>query len=277
MQIKTITIVAVLAVGVGACSTREESSSNKTVERDADIDVADGDWKTQVQSRADAVAAADPTRYKAVSELAPIKTRKGTPRFVGEAVRDPAAASVLLQRLADGVDDAELRAALVEALPRTGGEYGAALVQMLPDESDADVRVVMVATLQRADATSAHTGLVLALTDEDPAVRAEAARVASMRVDGAALAGELSAALTDETPQVRAAAARTMGVLQLADARDTLVAGLDDGDADVRLQSLRAVRRIDPTFAARLTKLAALQADTDSRVANVAATIAAAQ
>ena len=267
---KTTQLLLLSAVLVAACSTREGEST--TVTREGEIAEAGkaGDWKVSAEERADAVRKDDPERFLAVSGLQPIKTRKGTPRFVGDAVRDPAAADVLLGRLAAGEEDPMVRAALVEALPRTGGEYGAELVAMLGDETDADVRVVMVAALERADAGSAQAGLVSALGDEDPIVRAEAARVVSMRPDGAALAGELEVALEDETPQVRAAAARTIGVLQLEDARDVLLSGLEDDDARVRLQSLRAIGRIDPAFAGSLPQLATLQADSDARVARVA-------
>lgn len=266
-----ITKLLLLSALLTACSTSSEEPT--TVTREGEVEAASAvaaDWKASAAERADKVRTDDPERFLAVDGLQPIKTRKGTPRFVGQAVRDPAAADVLLGRLAAGEEDPLVRAALVEALPRTGGEYGAELVAMLADETDADVRVVMVAALERADAASAHAGLVSALGDEDPIVRAEAARVASMRTDGAALAGELELALGDETPQVRAAAARTIGVLQVADARDTLVAGLTDSDARVRLQSLRAIDRIDPAYAASLPQLATLQGDADARVARVA-------
>jgi len=269
---KTTKLLLLSAVLLSACSTSGEEPT--TVTREGEITEAASpvaaDWKATANERADKVRTDNPERYMAVSGLQPIKTRKGTPRFVGEAVRDPAAADVLLGRLAAGEQDALVRAALVEALPRTGGEYGTELVAMLAEETDADVRVVMVAALERADAGAAHAGLVAALGDEDPIVRAEAARVASMRADGAALAGELELALADETPQVRAAAARTIGVLAVADARDALVSGLADSDARVRLQSLRAIDRIDPAYAAALPQLTTLQADADARVARIA-------
>lgn len=267
-----ITKLLLLSALLTACSTSSEEPSDVTREGEVTEAVSPvaADWKASANERADKVRTDDPERFLAVNGLQPIKTRKGTPRFVGQAVRDPAAADVLLGRLAAGEEDPMIRAALVEALPRTGGDYGAELVAMLADETDADVRVVMVAALERADAASAHAGLVSALGDDDPIVRAEAARVASMRTDGTALAGELQLALEDETPQVRAAAARTIGVLQVADARDTLVSGLTDSDAAVRLQSLRAIGRIDPAYAASLPQLATLRADADARVANVA-------
>ncbi|MEM6990538.1 MAG: HEAT repeat domain-containing protein [Myxococcota bacterium] len=261
-----IVVAVALASTLGACSTKGGKTGD-VVSREGEVTQ---DWKATAEVQSEEAAADDPALAAAVTALEPIRTRKGTLRFVGDSVRNPEAAPVLLARLAAGVDDPRMRAALVEALPRTGGDYGPAVAAMLTEETDADVRVVMVAALQRADAVSAHDGLVNALRDEDPAVRAEAARVASMREDGSALAGELQTALGDETPQVRAAVARTIGVLSLTDARDGLLPGLRDADAEVRLQSLRAVGRIDPSFAQGLADMTALRADTDARVAAAA-------
>lgn len=225
------------------------------------------DWRAEAT---EAVRSVDAAKAATIAGLEPITTRAGTLRFVGDYVRDPDAAAVFLSRLAAGVEDPALRAALVEALPRTGGAFGAALVGLFGEESDSDVRLAIVHALKRAEPVSAQEGLVLGLADEDPAVREEAARIASYREDGSALAGELSSALSDETPQVRAAAARALGVLEVSEARDAIMAGLADTSASVRLESLRAVGRLDPAFAATLPQTATLAADADPRIAGAA-------
>ena len=269
---KTNTLVLLSAILLAACDTEADAPGD--AHREAEVSaVSPSDWKVEARQRAEAVRAADPAGYAAVSGLRPIRTRKGTPRFVGELLRDPAAADVLLGRLVEGEDDPMLRAALVEALPRTGGHYGTALVSLLSEESDADVRVVMVAALERADALSARAGLSAALHDADPSVRAEAARVTSMRADGDVLAAALEGVLDDEASQVRAAAAHSLGVLESTDARDALLGGLDDADPVVRLESLRGLERIDPAFTASLPQLSSLQSDDDARVARVAARV----
>ncbi len=263
------TILLLTALGLTVCACDSDSSPDSTEARVAKVEAVDTDWKSTAQANAQAFRIADPQRFAQVDDLTPITTRKGTLLFVGDAVRNPQAADVLLSRLAAGEDDPAMRAALVEALPRTGGEFGPAIIAMLAEESDPELRVVMLGTLQRADASSAHVGLRAGLEDADPLVRAEAARVASMRADGSALATDLRRALLDEVPAVRAAAARTSGVLGLSDTRELLVEGLDDANAEVRLQALRAVGRIDPSFAKGLD-LSELRVDGDARVAGVA-------
>lgn len=265
MTTRITLIVALLAT---ACTQAAPDSEPTSRQANA------GDWKAEAAQDADTVRKTDPDRVLAFGELQPIRTRKGTLRFVGEAVRDPAAAPLLLARLAEGESDPEVRAALIEALPRTGGDYGGALVEMLGEEEDADLRVQMIAALERADAGAATEGLRVGLTDADPAVRVEAARVAGMRADGSALQPELVDALSDEAPPVRAAAARSIGVLALEDARDALLAGVADADDEVRLESLRAVGRLDPAFARTLPALKALQSDDDARISAVAAKLA---
>lgn len=216
-----------------------------------------------------------PAQVAELRALTPVATRAGHPRFTSDALGQPAAALVLLDRLSHGTDPAPLRAALAEALPRTGGAYASALVGLMALEADAEVRVAMVDALRRGAAEPALAGLRAGLVDPDPRVRAAAAEVTARRPDGATLAEPLIAALADDTAEVQHAAARSLGALAIADAFPALQARLSDKSADLRLHALRALTRIDADRASRLPELVGLRTDADPRVAEAAAKLAA--
>ncbi|MBI4953483.1 MAG: hypothetical protein HY908_15750, partial [Myxococcales bacterium] len=78
------------------------------------------------------------------------RARDGSLRYADEVVHDnPAAAAEILRRL-ESEPDAEARAALVRALPATGGAWLEAVRQRLAREPDAGVRRAMVALAPRA-------------------------------------------------------------------------------------------------------------------------------
>jgi HEAT repeat protein len=212
-------------------------------------------------------AAVDPL----LASLEPMRTRAGSLRFSTRAVHDPAAAAVFLHRLREGGEDEEVRRALVEALPRTGGDYGDALVDLLSDEDSAAVRVAMVGALRRAGTAAADTGLRLAIADRSPAVRAEAARVMGSRPDADAFEDVLADALTDQAPRPRAAAARSLGIVGDPSVLDPIAALWTDPDAEVRLEALRAASRIDPGAVRTRPDADALRDDPDPRVQRAAA------
>ncbi|MCA9687520.1 MAG: HEAT repeat domain-containing protein, partial [Myxococcales bacterium] len=140
------------------------------------------------------------------------------------------------------------RAALAAALPRTGGEWAEALVDMLAGEDDPAVRVAMVSTLHRAPPAIARRGLALGLDDGDAAVRYEAAMTAASVpsvTDEPALTGILRQRLTDGDARTRAAAARSLGVLGVTEAFAEIAALVADDDSHVRLESLQALGRLD--------------------------------
>jgi hypothetical protein len=213
----------------------------------------------------EAAATASPTRTE-LAMLAPQQTRAGTLRFTTDAIRAPGAADAFLERLHRRSDGAETRAALVEALPRTGGTYAHALAALLDDPAPG-VRAMVVHVARRADAAVAIAILERGLADTDAAVRGEALRSAAAH---GALASRVAGLLGDRDVAVRAEAARTLGVLRAAPARDRLERSLHDADPAVRLEALRALDRIAPGSLAGHAALDTLARDTDDRVARLA-------
>lgn len=206
--------------------------------------------------------------------LQPQMTRAGWVRFTDPAINNPEAAAILLERLIAGGDAPEVRAALAEAIGRTRGDYAVAVSELLASETDARVREMLIGTLGRqAPSPAALVGLATGLRDSVVEVRAAAARTIATRSDGDELGDELIGLLADSEPSVRSDAARTLGVLQLAQAKQPLVELLADANAEVRLDALRAVHRIDPQHAVELPVLAQLEQDSDARVQKLATKI----
>lgn len=272
---RTTPLLAALALAC-ACASAPETGDEPAAEQahapvsdDMSGEPALDAWQDWLR---DAVAAAERDAPAAVAELralAPATTRDGRPRFGSAALDRPEAAAILLDRLS-AEPDPQLRAALVDALPRTGGPYAAALVGMLPREADAQVRIAIVSTLRRAAPEPALAGLKRALADPDPGVRSAAAEVASRRRDGDTLADPLIAALSDPAVDVRIAATRSLGALAVASAFAPLQPHLSHESAELRLHTLRALGRIDRDRTAALPELARLAADPDPRVAAAA-------
>lgn len=142
--------------------------------------------------------------------LAPTKTRAGHVRFTGAGIHDPNAAVVFLRRLQAGADSADVRAALVEALPRTGGQYAHALPQLLAGEADVGVRQAIVFAAKRAPAAWATEILSRGFADDAWQVRAEAARVAGARADGATYKAQLITLQGDSDAAARQAASQAL-------------------------------------------------------------------
>lgn len=222
-------------------------------------------WRDRVKTDVATLAASSPERLAELTRLAPTKTRAGYVRFTSDAIHDPRAASVFLQRLSRGGEPEGVRAALVEALPRTGGVYADAAVELFAAEASASVRAAYVHVARRAPETHAIALMSRGLADRDAEVQAEAARSAASHPAGKRLAPELRAALASTSPEVRAETARTLGILKIAEARGELVARLSDSAADVRLEALRAIDRIEPAYVHSLP-LATLAKDDDPRV-----------
>ena len=233
------------------------------------------DWRASVTEGAARLQAADPQRFETLSSMAPRTTRAGTPRFTGPLVRDSQAAVVFLQRLTAGDESPPVRAALVEALPRTGASFGPALVDLLASESDGHVRAEMVTALRTADATSALEGLAQGFDDADARVRLAAARTSARRTDGVELADALVSAVADADAGVKLEAMRSLGALGVESATATLEAELGSSSADVRLAAVRALGRIDATGTAASSKVQALAHDADPRVAKAVAKLVA--
>ena len=233
----------------------------------------DGDWRTRAVQEVERVRSEHPELHATIASLEPRQTRAGFLRFTTSVIHDPAVAPVFLARLAEGGEPPAVRAAIVEALPRTGGEYAHAVLDLLSEESDPEVRAALVASLRRAPASAAVAGLERALHDDDPAIRTIAAETAAMHTEGHALADALRSTLADDHGPARAAAARALGVFGIVDGSSELAALVEDDVAEVRLEALRALTRVDPTAASRLGTLEVLQRDADPRVARLARTI----
>lgn len=210
-------------------------------------------------------------RFAALRALRPGETRAGHPRFADPILKDPSAAEVFGERLADPRVPAAERVALAEALPRCGGAWARVGLDRLEVEPDAAVRAVLISGLQRATGDEALAGARVGLTDPAATVRRAAAELAGWVPSvGEAVRGELTAALADDAGEVRAAAARALGLTGDAAVFDAVARGLADGEAQVRLESLRALRRIDDSRAGRSPAALSLQQDPDERVRRAA-------
>ena len=225
------------------------------------------DWEDRL---ADTLLAAeqDPV-LAALRTEQPRATRAGHLRFLGPHANQPAAMPVLLDRLANGDEPVAVRAALADVVGRFADGWGDALVELIAEEPASSVRAVLVYGLRNVDADTARVGFSLALLDVSPEVRAEAARLAARRGDGLVVAPELVGRLKDSEASVRAAAANSLGVLAAVSAASDLLPLLDDASADVRLQALRALSRIEPS-AVSAPRLRALSADPEPRVSRAA-------
>lgn len=227
------------------------------------------DWRVRQQSALLLGWRSKPELYARFQTESPLATRAGIPRFRGEELGDPSLAPLMLERLLQGTEP-ENELALIELLPRTGGDWAQAFVELGPKHQDPRVRGVMVASLRWAPTEPALTGMRAAMRDAEPSVRAEAARAAGWHVDGAALATELTRALRDGDAEVREMAARSLGYRRVKSAFDALIPLLSDPAAGVRLQSLHALERLDASRLSALRELESLRSDPDPKVARAA-------
>jgi HEAT repeat protein len=211
-------------------------------------------------------------RTASLRAVQPVETRAGHLRFTDPALRDPLAAGVFGERLADASRPAGERLALAEALPRCGGAWARVSLERLAVERDAAVRAVLVGGLRRAEEEQALTGARAGLGDAAPEVRRAAAELAGWVPEvGTAMREGLQTALADPAAEVRAAAARAIGLTGNATAFDAVTRGLTDVEAQVRLESLRALQRLDEPRARALPAVVTLRQDPDERVRRAAA------
>jgi hypothetical protein len=180
-----------------------------------------------------------------LESLQPSVTRAGHLRFTTKAIHDPRAARVFLDRLQVGTESEAVRAALVEALPRTGGDYADEVLELMARERSAMVRAAYVHTARRAPAAQAIAIAERGFADSSPEVLAETIRATASLADGAKLAGSLRGALSSSDATVRMEAARTIGILKIAIAKSDLDALAADASPEVRREAARAITRID--------------------------------
>lgn len=268
-----------LALTAGATTPQELVSTEvSALVADADLDTTElselsshADWR--VRQRAALVQGwrATPELYTEHAHLPLRSTRLGVGRFLGETVDDPRLLPLHLERLVSGGEPEEVRLALVDLLPRCGGDYEQAVVELMGTEPSPVVRAALVSTLKRAQSpVLAQQGLRLGLSDVHAHVRAVAAGVSGWRPEGADLADALVPLVSDEDPTVREAAVRSLGWLEVDHAYGAIQHRLSDDNATVRLRALRALERIDPARTAGLRELGELSQDTDPKVKRAA-------
>jgi hypothetical protein len=211
-----------------------------------------------------------PWRERVAAELSSLETKQLVemmalpPASVGA---DPKLAAVIIDRLARKADPEDERAALTDALPKTGGRYADALADLFVDEHSAKVRAAFV----RVTPNEHALGIMRrAFADPSTEVRLVALRSASTHAVCEQLASELRTTLTDREPVLRAEAARSIGTLKIVAARGELVRALGDGDPEVRLEAMRALDKISPGSLAGTAAVTALTSDPDTRVAELA-------
>jgi len=209
----------------------------------------------------------------------PVSTRAGHLRFTAQEIADPQATAIFAARLATPETPQELRLALAEVLHRSGGDWSAAILAQLAVEHDPEVRGILVSTLAKAPEGAALVGLQRGLVDPAGEVRRAACELAGWAPAAgrdSSVEAPLRAALGDDEARVRAAASRAFGLLGERDHFDAVMSGLVDDDAEVRLQTLRALERLDRDRAAALAEVASLAAEgSDPRVKRAASKLRA--
>lgn len=230
-------------------------------------------WQVWLDGEVVRIQAEAPQWFEHVMTVAPKRARSGAWRLVGPELENQNVTAVLLHRYQTGGESPEVRAAVVAALVPLEGAYAKAIGELLVGEPEALVRIGLVSSLRRASGPEALTALELALTDAEPQVRVTAATIAGRHPQGASLAAPLIDALGD-LPEVAVAASRSLGYLKVASATAALTEQLASSDPGLRLASLQAIDRIDPSHAKALSQLSTLLADADPKVARAAQRIA---
>jgi len=211
-----------------------------------------------------------PSLFQAIQDVRPVQARSGRQDLRHEAFAQTEARPAVVERLLHGSDSPAVRSGLVVHLVGKGDDWGRLAVHILAEELSGEVRVALVWALRHAAGEAAMDGAHLGLMDSDAGVRAQACRTIGFHEGGAVLVPELLGLLDDDDGRVRGDAARALGWLRAEAATDALVPGLSDSVPEVRLHSLRAISRLDPSGNSLLPWLGALVDDQDPRVARLA-------
>jgi hypothetical protein len=201
-----------------------------------------------------------------------IPTRGGVLRFRGAELADARLAPLFLERLLQQPEPA-LRLALLEVLPRTGGDWAQAYLDLMRLEPDPELKAFMVASMRWAEGKYGLEAIRLGLEDDSGLVRGEAARAAGWHAQGASLGAELARACGDVDPYTRAMAARSLGYLRVREGFAALLPLLRDADAGVRLQALHALERLDAEALRARPELDDLAHDPDAGVRRAATSL----
>jgi HEAT repeat protein len=175
------------------------------------------DWRSRLAVAVRELQKTDPALLARLENLQPVRAVDGELSFAAEA----RAATVLLRRLLAGKDPAEVRGAIVDALPQTGGDWQEGAAALIGIDASPRVRKRLVEIMRYADAPHSVHGLRLGFKDEDPEVNIAAARTAGFSRQGPELAPELYSSTFDTDWDLRAAAVQSLGMLKApAVARD---------------------------------------------------------
>ena len=263
-----------------ACDENESTTSPDGVETKAASEgsqqqarpFSDDNWEAQLGRELERIQRERPDFFRELSELAPAKTRGAFLRFTSPLVEESDAAPLLLKRFLDEKDPL-VRSALAEALPRTKGVWKQANFDLFEREKTARVRKLLIANFRFLDADLAHEGIRMALGAPERELRTSALRAALYHPEGKRFVPEYLSALSDDQPAVRAIAARSLGVHIDSKSAGALEKALGDSDAEVRLHALRSLDKVAPERASRSAQLEALTRDEDARVSRLAKAI----
>lgn len=213
----------------------------------------------------------DPERYKKLSRLQPNRTVGTEKQYTQAIAQDPRAAPVFIKRLLNGSDSIAVRLALVDALPSTGGDWQEAAAALVAIDASPRVRKQLVETMRYVSPPHDIAGLRHGFQDEDPDVRAAAARTVGFARDGIGLFQEVVSMTFDDDWDIRAAAAQSLGKFQHEAGWPQLLRMLSDPRPEVRLQVLISLEHLDPEATRQLPELDKLASDRQNpRVASLA-------
>ena len=204
-----------------------------------------------VSTAAEQVGASQPELVREVDAVRALPTRAGHVRLVG-APDDPRAGALFLER---ALHEAELDGALRRAHARTGASLtdDADLLRAFLDEAPADLRGAALAGMSGRTWRPGAEILAERLTDPDASVREIAVSLLSRGPHAEAFVGPLAGRLSDPSPTVRRLAARAVGWHGSSAQVPVLERATADADGEVRLTALRALERLDPAAAVRVS------------------------
>jgi len=205
-----------------------------------------------------------------VLQMEPKRTRAGIPRFSGSALSTDGATEALLSRLLDDHDSPQVKAAVVEALRRSTGEWQVQLSDIYSTQESALVRETIVDVLTQADLEVFTPVIEQAVQDQNPSVRTAAMRAIGDNSQGVVFATWLNAGMLDESEHVRAAAARSAGLVKSSHSWDALTDALSDRNSNVRLRAVRSLAAIDMEKAKSMAQMKSLRLDENTKVSRAA-------
>lgn len=222
------------------------------------------DWRSRLALAVRDLQKSDPALVARYERLMPARGVDDDLTFAAAELHDPRIATVLLRRLLQGQDPAEVRAAIVDALPLTGGDWQEGAAALVGLDASPQVRKQLIAVMRYADPPHSIDGLRHGFKDEDPDVNVAAARAAGFHKQGEQLFTELYSATFDADWDLRAAAVQALGMLKLPRSREILIKALSDEEREVRLQAFVALEQIDPDGLLELPELERLAKDRKS-------------